>query len=276
MEMKNYSKSWPMLRALGMAGAILLVATGCASAPGPKAIAQMEHVHSVAADGGNFYLASHHGIYKWSDEGWNLIGEEFDAMGLTIDRGVFYASGHPGPGQDFPNPLGILESRDNGDTWTPKSLTGEVDFHLLEVSGDSLVGVAANYGVVVGSQDGAVTWSNIATPSLTSLSLNPNNGLQFLLTSEGFLYLTEDSGLSLTEITAPSGLTKVDWSDSGIILATDSTIYRSSELGMPFLEMSESFTGIRDVAASGVSIIVLDEQGAYVSTDNGKVFSLLP
>ena len=45
---------------------------------------------------------------------------------------------------------------------------------------------------------------------------------------------------------------------------------------MPFLEMSESFTGIRDVAASGVSIIVLDEQGAYVSTDNGKVFSLLP
>lgn len=152
-----------MLRALGMAGAILLVATGCASAPGPTPIAQMEHIHSVAADMGNFYLASHHGIYEWSDQGWNLVGEEFDAMGLTIDKGVFYASGHPGPGQDFPNPLGILESRDNGDTWTPKSLTGEVDFHLLEVSGDAMVGVAANYGVVVGSQDGAVTWSNIAT-----------------------------------------------------------------------------------------------------------------
>jgi len=173
-----------MLRVLGMAGAILLVAAGCAAAPGPKPIAQMEHVHSVAADGGNFYLASHHGIYKWSDEGWNLVGEEFDAMGLTIDKGVFYASGHPGPGQDFPNPLGILESRDNGNTWTPKTFTGEVDFHLLEVSGDAIVGIAANYGVVVGSQDGAATWSNIATPSLTSLSLNPNNGVQFLLTSE--------------------------------------------------------------------------------------------
>jgi photosystem II stability/assembly factor-like uncharacterized protein len=276
MEMKNYSRSWPMLRALGMAGAILLVATGCASAPGPTPISQMEHIHSVAADGGNFYLASHHGIYQWSDQGWNLVGEEFDAMGLTIDKGVFYASGHPGPGQDFPNPLGILESRDNGDTWTPKSLTGEVDFHLLEVSGDSLVGVAANYGVVVGSQDGAVTWSNIATPSLTSLSLNPNNGLQFLLTSEGSLYLTEDSGLSLTEITAPSGLTKVDWSDSGIVIATDSKIYFSSGLGLPFLEISESFTGIRDVSASGANIIVLDEQGAHVSTDKGTVFSLLP
>ena len=265
-----------MLRSLGIAGAILLVATGCTSAPGPKPIAQMEHVHSVAADGGNFYLASHHGIYKGSDEGWNLVGEEFDAMGLTIDKGVFYASGHPGPGQDFPNPLGILESRDNGNTWTPKTFTGEVDFHLLEVSGDAIVGIAANYGVVVGSQDGAATWSNIATPSLTSLSLNPNNGVQFLLTSEGLLYLTEDSGLSLKEITAPSGVTKVDWSDNGIILATDSTIYRSPDLGMPFLELAESFTGIKDVAANGGSIIVLDALGAHVSTDNGKVFSLLP
>ena len=265
-----------MLRSLGIAGAILLVATGCTSAPGPKPIAQMEHVHSVAADGGNFYLASHHGIYKGSDEGWNLVGEEFDAMGLTIDKGVFYASGHPGPGQDFPNPLGILESRDNGNTWTPKTFTGEVDFHLLEVSGDAMVGLAANYGVVVGSQDGAVTWSNIATPSLTSLSLNPNDGLQFLLTSEGLLYLTEDSGLSLTEIDAPSGLIKVDWYDDGIIVATDSKIYRSPDLGIPFLEISQSFRGIRDVAASGANIIVLDEQGAHVSADNGKVFSLLP
>jgi len=259
-----------------MTGAILLVAAGCTAAPGPKPIAQMEHVHSVAADGGSFYLASHHGIYKWSDEGWNLVGEEFDAMGLTIDNGIFYASGHPGPGQEFPNPLGILESRDNGNTWVPKSLTGEVDFHLLEVSGDAMVGVAANYGVVVGSQDGAVTWTNIATPSLTSLSLNPNNGRQFLLTSDGLLYLTEDSGLSLNEIPAPSGSIKVDWSDKGIILATDSTIYRSSDLGMPFVEIAESFTGIKDVAASGVNIIVLDEKGAHVSTDNGKVFSLLP
>ena len=141
--MKNYWKSEPMLRSLGIAGAILLVAVGCTSAPGPKPIAQMEHAHSVAADGGNFYLASHHGIYKGSDEGWNLVGEEFDAMGLTIDKGVFYASGHPGPGQDFPNPLGILESRDNGNTWTPKTFTGEVDFHLLEVSGDAIVGIAA-------------------------------------------------------------------------------------------------------------------------------------
>jgi hypothetical protein len=45
---------------------------------------------------------------------------------------------------------------------------------------------------------------------------------------------------------------------------------------MPFLELSESFTGIKDVAANGVSIIVLDEKGVHVSSDNGTVFSLLP
>ena len=93
-----------MLRSLGIAGAILLVATGCTSAPGPKPIAQMEHVHSVAADGGNFYLASHHGIYKGSDEGWNLVGEEFDAMGLTIDKGVFLRQRPPGPRTELSQP----------------------------------------------------------------------------------------------------------------------------------------------------------------------------
>lgn len=237
---------------------------------------QMEHIHSVEVDGGNFYLAGHHGIYKWSGEGWALVGEEFDAMGLAIDNGVFYASGHPGPGQSFPDPLGILESLDEGSTWTSKTLTGEVDFHLLEVSGDSMVGVAANYGVVVGTQDGAVSWSNIATPSLTSLSINPNNGQQFLLTSEGLLYLSEDSGLTLTEVTAPSGSKKVEWSDKSIVVATDSKLYRSSGLGIPFIEMPEFFAGIQDIAASGANMIVLDEKGVHVSSDNGTVFSLLP
>lgn len=38
-----------------------------------------------------------------------------DLMGFTVagpDR--FLASGHPGPGADLPEPLGLVESRDGG------------------------------------------------------------------------------------------------------------------------------------------------------------------
>jgi hypothetical protein len=108
------------------------------------------------------------------------------------------------------------------------------------------------------------------------LSINPNNGQQFLLTSEGLLYLSEDSGLTLTEVAAPLGSKKVEWSDNVIVVATDSKLYRSSGLGTSFIEMPEFFAGIQDIAASGANMIVLDEKGVHVSSDNGTVFSLLP
>jgi hypothetical protein len=40
--------------------------------------------------------------------------------------------------------------------------------------------------------------------------------------------------------------------------------------------MPEFFAGIQDIAASGANMIVLDEKGVHVSSDNGTVFSLLP
>jgi hypothetical protein len=83
-----------------------LLLAGCATGSNDGVtLDELEHVHSVATDGEEFFLASHHGLYVWSGDSWQLRGEEFDIMGLAIDDGVFYASGHPGPSQDLPDPL---------------------------------------------------------------------------------------------------------------------------------------------------------------------------
>lgn len=265
-----------MRRALGLGIAVALVSSGCSANTSASSLDQLEHVHSVATDGEQVFLASHHGLYTWTEESWRLVGEEFDVMGLTIDDGVFYASGHPGPTQDLPNPLGILVSSDAGKTWTPESLTVEVDFHLLEAVGASRVGVAANYGAVVGSVDGGMTWSTLDIPSLTSMSLNPANGAEMLLVSEGLLYLSTDAGSTFQQTNAPLGIFTVEWSDTSIFVASDSALFQSSSAAGPFTALSEAFTNVSDMAAHGTKIIVMDDQGIHVSDNGGESFALLP
>lgn len=253
-----------------------LLLTGCA--PEGKegvSLGDLQHIHSVATDGENFFLASHHGLYLWAEGSWQLRGDEFDVMGLAIDDGVFYASGHPGPRQDFPDPLGILVSTDQGQTWTPQVLTGEVDFHLLEAVGPSFVGVAANYGAAVASRDGGQTWSTLNPPPLTSLAVNPMNSNDVLVASEGLLHLSTDMGAKFAPLPSPEGVLFVEWIHNRVFLATGSTLHEGPGAGGPFSPLGYSFSNISAIGAHGSAVIVFDQRGVHVSRDGGTSFELL-
>lgn len=75
-----------------------------------QSISELAHIHSVATDGKRIFVASHHGLYVLKGNEWRLRGEDFDIMGLAYSDGIFYSSGHPGPLQNLPNPVGLLES----------------------------------------------------------------------------------------------------------------------------------------------------------------------
>ena len=254
-----------------------LVLTGCT--PDTKegvSLGDLQHVHSVATDGESFFLASHQGLYLWAEDSWQLRGDEFDVMGLAIDDGVFYASGHPGPTQEFPASLGILVSTDQGKTWTPQVLTGEVDFHLLKAVGPSFVGVASNYGAAVASRDAGQTWSTLNPPPLTSLAVNPTNPDEILVSSEGLLYLSTDMGATFTPLPSPEGVLFVEWTQSSVFLAAGSTVYEGPGSGGPFRPLDNTFSAISAISANANAVIVLDEQGVHVSRDGGETFELLP
>jgi hypothetical protein len=70
---------------------------------------------------------------KDQGETWTKVGNnDFDFMGFHVQSdGTMLTSGHPGPISDLPNPLGLLESKDNGENWETKALLGDVDFHIL-------------------------------------------------------------------------------------------------------------------------------------------------
>lgn len=258
----------------GLFGLALL--SGCAAGNSGLSLADLEHVHSVATDGEEFFLASHHGLYALSEDSWTLRGDEMDLMGFSISDGIFYGSGHPGPRQSLPNPLGILVSEDGGRSWVPDALTGEVDFHLLEVSGDTMVGVAANYGIVITSIDGGKSWSSIEVPALTSLVLNPANGNELLLASDGVLLKSSEAGKPFEPVATPASANLLEWSDGGVYYATSTKIYFSPVPEGPFAALSKEFNKITALAASSKAVIVMDGNGVHVSRDNGITFELLP
>ena len=260
-----------------LATAAVFTLGGC-STNGESSVSleDLAHVHSVATDGKDFFVASHHGLYVLSDDKWQLRGVEFDVMGLEIDNGVFYASGHPGELKDFPDPLGILVSDDQGKTWTPKVLTGKVDFHLLRVVDSTMVGVAANYGVVVSSTDDGETWTNLPITDLSSLTLNPANSKEMLLSAAGELRLSTDNGQTFRSIPAPKNILHTDWTTTDLYLASASTIYRSTNYDRDFGALETEFDEIVAVAAHLDAVIVLDENGVHISRDGGDSFSLVP
>lgn len=256
---------------------VALLLSGCAAEDkAGVSLDELEHVHSVATDGTDFFLASHHGLYILSNQNWKLRGDEFDVMGLDIGDGVFYASGHPGARQNFPDPLGILLSTDQGETWTPKVLTGEVDFHLLRIVENTMVGVAANYGVVVASTDGGETWTNLPPANLTSLTLNPSQANEVLLAASGVLQLSKDTGQTFAPVSAPKDIVHAEWTTTNLYLSTNSTLYKGSNYGGEFATLSTTFKNIASLAAHLDALIVLDDRGVHISKDGGETFALVP
>lgn len=100
-------------------------------------------MHGIAVNRADdqVYLATHDGLFRYDAEGPTRIGPVIDLMGFSVvGPDHFYASGHPGPGVDLPQPVGLISSTDGGHTWDPLSRQGESDFHALTASTAGVVG----------------------------------------------------------------------------------------------------------------------------------------
>lgn len=122
---------------------------GAESLGTPVDRASIDHLHGVATLPGSSTLAvaTHDGIFLWDDGQWyesNAV--KHDYMGFTSSKDASYTSGHPAPGSGIQNPLGLMKSTDNGNSWESLSLLGEADFHLMAASFNGSTIYAWNMG----------------------------------------------------------------------------------------------------------------------------------
>jgi len=175
--------------------------------PGPV------HVHALGLDPVNLslFIATHTGLYRLpagQASAERVSDRHQDTMGFTVaGPDHFLGSGHPDLRDDLPPLLGLIESRDAGETWKPISLLGEVDFHVLRVDGRHVVGYDATSGLILMSRDGGRTWEDQRPPErLYDLVVHPNSTQSLIATGESRLLASRDGGVTWSRREQGSGL----------------------------------------------------------------------
>ena len=103
------------------------------------AVTDIEHVHGLAVDPQDprvLWIGTHAGLVRVVEgREWTRVGRaRYDMMGFTIvpgPRPIMLTSGHGGPTDRRPEPLGLEWSRNGGRTWQTMALAAEADFHAL-------------------------------------------------------------------------------------------------------------------------------------------------
>jgi len=252
--------------------------TACGGAPGddsasgtnPGSVPPGMHIHAIARDpaSGALLLATHDGLYVSSDGPIARVGPAIDLMGFTVaGPGHFYASGHPSSGTNLPQPVGLIESRDGGRTWSTTSRGGKSDFHALTYSAG---GIVAFDGLLRTSEDGR-RWRIGELPSAPSwLAGSLDHVIVLATTAQGLLRST-DAGATWRPVSDPPSLVLVDWAARGQVVGIDAggELHVSGDAGMTWQATDLSTEGATALASSGsqddLEILVATERGVLVS-----------
>jgi len=187
-----------------LAGLVPLAVLGVAAPASAETIPidRIAHIHDLAvdpADSRRLYLATHDGLFLAAPNGMaTRIGDiTHDLMSFVPDPknfDRFYASGHPAGGGN----LGVLASRDRGDTWERLSggVGGPVDFHAMAVSGaDPEIAYGMFNGLQI-SRDGGKNWRVVGpVPDRTfALAASARDADTVYAAAMGGLFVSRDAG----------------------------------------------------------------------------------
>lgn len=265
----------------------LLAACGDTSAPaGDTAVPAtsaplLMHIHGAMREPatGDLLLATHAGLFRQTGDGLRQVGPPIDLMSFAIDAdGTYYASGHPGAGVDLPQPVGLITSKDSGQTWQIASRGGQSDFHALTVGPDTVTGFD---GTLLTSSDRA-SWSARGIPAPPrSLAASPDTGT-LLATTEAGLLLSEDHAETWQTLTPPQPAALAAWADEQTIviattggkLATSSDAGATWALGPNTLPALDTLSASRD-ADGRVEIIFSVGTTVRQTIDEGATTTVL-
>lgn len=250
-------------------------------APGPEADGlplvppEAGHVHGMAVNpaDGLLYLGTHSGTLVLDGDTISQVGDStIDLMGFTAaGANHFYASGHPGPHDDLPNPVGLIESTDGGRTWTPLSHLGESDFHTVGAAGEQVYGFNGQLLVTDNGADWVPGASDVAP---VSLAVDPGGPGRVVATTEQGPVLSEDGGKSFVHLDGAPLLLFVAWPSSEALwgVSPDGSVYVSADAGGSWDARGQVDVPTAFTAGQDGSVVVATETQILSSGDRGQTF----
>ncbi|MGH9922627.1 MAG: WD40/YVTN/BNR-like repeat-containing protein [Nitrososphaerales archaeon] len=194
---------------VGVGAAAYFDTSGGGGVTNNSLVGSWHDVHGVGVYDGTLHLATHNGLFKKADSGWEPVGnEKSDLMGFVISparEDVMYSSGHPA---SMGGNLGFRKSTDGGQTWQTISpvTSSPVDFHAMDSS-------AADENLIYGSPGGGndiyithdegKTWERLSPPALVvSLAADPADAnVVYAGTTDG-LFASNNQGKSWQKVNA--------------------------------------------------------------------------
>jgi photosystem II stability/assembly factor-like uncharacterized protein len=191
-------------------------------------------------------------------------------MGFTIvGPNRFLGSGHPDPQamreQNLPPNLGLIQSTDGARTWTPISLLGQADFHVLRSRGNRVYGFDSTHGRLLVSGDGGKTWNQRPIPGpLIDLALHPRRPSQVIASTERGLITSADDGRTWRVLGGNVGL--LAWPDPARLLLVDGAgqVHASRDSG-------RRWSAIGDIGGQPAALLAQTTQELYVALHDGTV-----
>ena len=223
----------PLVAVLILAVPLLIWATrrgsDDAGEPAPVvAPASISHVHALGIDpaAGDLLVATHTGTYRLPQGSRvpELLGSSFqDTMGFTVvGEDHFLGSGHPdvaGMQAGKPGQLGLIESKDGGETWSDVSLSGDADFHALASVHDRVYGWDASTGRFMVSADGT-SWDERSSLDLLAFVVDPADPEHVVAATGTGLLESSDGGAEWKPTDGP-GLAVLSWPDGTRLWGVD-------------------------------------------------------
>lgn len=231
----------------------------------------MIHIHGVARHPrtGDLLLATHQGLFQQVDDDLVRNGPAIDLMGFAIDGdGTLYASGHPAPGTDLPQPVGLITSQDTGGNWQIASRGGQSDFHALSAGPTGVLGFD---GTLRHTRD-TKTWTTRDIPSPPRvLAASPRSG-RVLATTEAGLLISQDDGATWASLAPPETAVLAAWADEDTIVVSSPAgrIATSDDAGRTWRRHPKSIGAAEALwagrTAEGQLEIIASVEGRVIST----------
>lgn len=232
----------------------------------------LEHVHGLGINprDGALIIATHTGLFRAPRGQARAVAyghSRQDVMGLSVlGPNRFIGSGHPAPQQSsLPPNLGLIGSRDGGQTWQPVSLLGQADFHVLESSGQRVYGFDGVRARLMVSRNGGRVWIRRTPPAgMIALAIDPTDPDRIVTSTTRGFYRSTDAGRSWRR-TRPGPFALLAWPRADRLLLIDGQgrVHVSTDGG----------TNLRTVGSIGgqPAAFIAHADALYAALADGKV-----
>lgn len=269
-------------------------APASAPTPAPPTSGANAFIGSIAVDPGDgtVMLGTGLGLFRLrpgANEAERVVGELRlpDGSGPVSSNlvvrytgpGALLASGHP-EGGGLPENLGLIRSRDAGKTWEPVAEVGTSDYHILQASGERVVGVLAAEKEIRVSADVTGGGFESRTPPDTPLDVafDPGDPTRIVVATQQGVFSSTDEGRSWRPRDAiPSE--QLAWVKPAALYRADpgGLIKVSSDGGETWKDAGNVGTAVNELAADARGALYASVAGGEVkrSTDGGASWARL-